>query len=157
MLFPWKGARELRSVWLPLSPVCCHWPWSGLGPRAFCLTSCCLCYDFVNLHQFMVASQGVCPDPSISCCLQKINRWATDIHTLSSCVRWPQRSEPPLLCWRGFGDQDSCILVCSELCSAGTAWDACVPCLTMSCFTWMELRLGTYLNCHGKRFETAVC
>lgn len=98
-------------------------------PQPFCLTICCLCYNSVNLHQFMVASQEVCPDPSLSCCLRKISRVATAIHTPSSCVRCPQPSEPPLLCLWGFGGQDSCSLVCSELCSADTAWDGCVPCL----------------------------
>lgn len=86
MLLPQKGTRELRSMGIPLVQVCSLSPKSDLVLQPFSLTSCCLCFGWVNLYSMVGRAAA------------KVGGLAAGVHVLPHTA-WAAAIWTHLLCW----------------------------------------------------------
>lgn len=93
MLLPQKGTRELRSVGLPLVQICSLSPRSDLVLQPLSLTSCCLCFGWVNLHSGLVARATA-----------KVGGLAAGVHVLPRVAWAPATWTPPALLGKSAGN-----------------------------------------------------
>lgn len=86
MLLPQKGTRGLRSMGIPLVRVCFLSPRSDLVLQPFSLTSCCLCFGWVNLYSVVARAAA------------KVGGLAAGVRVLPH-IAWAAAIWTHLLCW----------------------------------------------------------